>query len=349
MRTPTDKSIRVLVVDDSSLVRTMLARELSAARDVEVVGFAGDPYEARQRILELEPDVVTLDLEMPRMDGLTFLRRLMRHHPIPVVVVSSLTAQGSVLAAESLDTGAMSVICKPGAALSAGEFAEELIAAVRAAAVAHPRSGEPQGSAVAMPGRAKEGALIAVGASIGGPQALQTVLSGMPSDAPPMVVVQHMPATFTAAFAACLNVSAAVGVMEARDGDRLVPGKALVAPGDNHITVMRDASGLFVSVRPGPLVSSHRPSIDVMMKSVARVAGSSAVGVLMTGMGHDGANGLRCLREAGAATIVQDEATSVVFGMAKEALQLEPGHEVAPLGCIAFRALAGAVEAPTRV
>lgn len=337
------RPIRVLVVDDSALVRRILARELESAGDIEVVASAPDPYVARDLILQTKPDVLTLDIEMPRMDGITFLRRLMKHHPMPVVVVSSLTPAGSALAFEALEAGALDVLAKPGPSYSVGDMGAELVQRVRDAAgavvnrrVAARPSGPPKRLSLAE----TTNKVVAIGASIGGTTALQHVLAQLPVTSPGMIVAQHMPAAFTAAFAARLREHCEVDVIEARNGDRVVPGRVLIAPGSNHMVLRRDGAAYHVEVRSGPLVSGHRPSIDVLFKSVARYAGANAVGVIMTGMGHDGAEGLLAMRKAGAPTIAQDEASSVVFGMAKEAIRIGAVNEILSLERIAERTLA---------
>jgi two-component system chemotaxis response regulator CheB len=327
------RPVRVLVVDDSALVRRILSRELQAASGIEVVGTAPDPYIARDRILELEPDVVTLDLEMPRMDGITFLRKLMRARPMPVIVVSSLTPSGSELALEALDAGAVDVLAKPGPSYSVGDMSEQLVEGVKAAAkikVVVPR-GLSRGATKRLSMTKTTNRVIAIGASIGGTAALQRVLSTLPHDAPGIVIAQHMPEHFTASFAARLNEVCAIQVSEARTGDRVVAGRALIAPGNHHIVLRRTGAAYHVEVRTGPTVRGHRPSIDVLMKSVARYAGRNAVGVILTGMGDDGARGIQAMHEAGAATLAQDEATSVVFGMAHEAIKLGAIDRVLPL------------------
>lgn len=332
--------VRLLIVDDSALVRRILHRELAAEAGIEIVGAAPDPYVARDLIVELRPDVITLDLEMPRMDGVTFLRKLMRHHPMPVVVVSSLTPEGSELALEALDAGAIDVLAKPGPSYAVGDMVSHLAERVRVAASARvltPAQRPKSRQRLAMTRTTNK--VVALGASIGGTVALHEVLCAMPSDAPGIVVAQHMPAEFTGAFAVRMNESCAIEVREAEDGDRVTPGRALVAPGDRHLVLRRTGAAYHVEVRSGPLVSGHRPSIDVLFKSVARYAGRNAVGVLMTGMGHDGASGLAAIRAAGARTLAQDEATSVVFGMAKEAVGMGAVEEVLPLGAIARRVL----------
>ncbi len=335
------KPVRVLVVDDSALVRQILSRELDAAEGIEVVATAADPYAARDLVVELKPDVMTLDLEMPRMDGLTFLRKLMRYHPMPVIVVSSLTPAGSDLALAALEAGAVDVLGKPGPAYSVGDLSIQLAARVRAAAVArvavNPGAPTPALRQPALTRTTHK--VVALGASIGGTYALRRVLSAMPADAPGMVIAQHMPEHFTAAFARRLSEDCAIDVKEAEDGDSVVVGRALIAPGNRHMVLRRDGASYRVQVRTGPLVSGHRPSIDVLFKSVARYAGANAVGVILTGMGHDGAAGLRAMHDLGAATIAQDEASCVVYGMPKEAVKLGAVDHVVGLESIAERIL----------
>jgi two-component system chemotaxis response regulator CheB len=336
------RRIRVLVVDDSAVVREVFSRELARDPGIEVVGAVPDPYVARDEIVRLEPDVVTLDVEMPRMDGLTFLRKLMRYHPMPVIIVSSLTQKGGGLALEALESGAVDVMCKPGSAYSVGDMSIELREKVKAAAGARLRipSASPGASAPARLSLSKTThVVVAIGASTGGCQALQSVLSAMPANAPGIVVVQHMPEHFTRSFAERLNGLCAMEVKEAEDGDRVSPGRVLIAPGNRHMLLTRSGAVYQVTVKDGPLVSRHRPSVDVLFKSVARFAGSNAVGAILTGMGGDGAAGLKEMRTAGAATIAQDEASCVVFGMPKEAIKLEAAAHVVPLDGIAGKLL----------
>lgn len=341
--------IRVLVVDDSAVVRKVLTEELSRYEDIEVVGSAVDPYVAREKIVALAPDVLTLDIEMPRMDGLSFLEHLMRHHPLPVVVVSSLAPRSSSAAIQALSLGAVDVIAKPSGAFSVPDVGRELVRAIRAAArVDFRRNGgvrEPE-PACAHCGVARiagstktslEDRLIAIGASTGGTKAIEAVLSRLPVDAPGTVVVQHMPAGFTASFAARLDERCAMEVREAVDNDTLVPGLALVAPGGRHLIVQRSGRVFRVRVRNGPLVHHQRPAVDVLFHSVAQQAGGSAVGVLLTGMGSDGARGLLAMRRSGAHTIVEAESSCVVFGMPREAIEAGAAVEVAPLTAIAGR------------
>lgn len=325
--------IRVLVVDDSPIVREIFARELARDPDIEVVGTAPDPFAARDLIVLHEPDVLTLDIEMPRMDGLTFLRKLMRHHPIPVVVVSSLSPAGGEMAVSAMEAGAVEVMCKRGGSNVVGDLAVELRDKVKAAARAkiHPQTDAPvQRLAAAGPSNH----LIAIGASTGGTRALSRILAAMPADAPAIAIVQHMPEHFTYSFAQRLNKICAMEVKEADDGDRLTQGRVLIAPGNRHMIVRRSSASLYVEVKDGPLVSRHRPSVDVLFKSAAQAAGANAIGALLTGMGKDGAAGLKLMRDAGAMTIAQDETTSVVFGMPKEAILLGAAQEVLPLDAI---------------
>ncbi|NUM52773.1 MAG: chemotaxis response regulator protein-glutamate methylesterase [Candidatus Hydrogenedentes bacterium] len=329
------KRIRVLVVDDSALVREILSRELARDPDIEVVGTAPDPYVARDKIVALAPDVITLDIEMPRMDGLTFLRKLMRHHPMPVIVVSSLTPKGGDLALEALDAGAVEVMCKPGASYTVGDMSVALVDKIKASArvIVAKREGKAPGAGV--PQRLSMSRtthkVIAIGASTGGTDALTTILTSLPPDAPGIVVVQHMPEHFTRSFANRLNELCAMEVKEAEDNDTVVPGRVLVAPGNYHMLLRRNGAVYCVNVKQGPLVSRHRPSVDVLFKSVAKYAGKNAVGVLLTGMGADGADGMLKMKEQGALTIAQDEATSIVFGMPKEAIARGAAHHVVAL------------------
>jgi two-component system chemotaxis response regulator CheB len=341
--------IRVLVVDDSAVVRQIFAKELGRDPEIEVVGTAPDPYVARDLIVEKGPQVLTLDVEMPRMDGITFLRRLMQHHPLPVIVVSSLTPAGGELALEALAAGAVDVLCKPGASFRVGDMTAQLVEKVKAAA--HVRVARRAAPAAAPARAAAPVALtrtthqiLAVGASTGGTVAIEQMLREFPPNAPGTVVTQHMPEMFTRYFAERLNQVAAVQVKEAADGDSVVPGVVLIAPGDRHLLLRRDGARYFVAVRDGPRVNRHRPSVDVMFRSVAQVAGRNALGVLLTGMGGDGAKGLLEMKEAGARTFAQDEASSVVFGMPKVAIELGAAGQVLPLDRMAGAVLS-AVEA----
>jgi two-component system chemotaxis response regulator CheB len=329
--------IKVLVVDDSAIVRKTLEEELSRHPDIHVVGTAVDPYSARDKIVELRPDVLTLDIEMPRMDGLTFLARLMKYHPLPVVVVSSLAPENSRTALRAYELGAVEVIAKPGSRYSVPADPEELARAVRAAACARvscrrepatPPARSTGGGAVVLETTHK---VLAIGASTGGTQAIEAVLEGLPASAPGTVIVQHMPETFTKAFAERLDRLCAMEVREAADGDHVVPGVALVAPGNRHMALQRSGALYQVRIKDGPPVHHQRPSVDVLFHSVARSAGSNAVGVILTGMGSDGAAGMLAMKEQGAVTIAQDERSCVVFGMPKEAIKLGAVGIVAPL------------------
>lgn len=349
------KKIRVLVVDDSALVRQTLSDVLRTAPDMEVVGTARDPFHAAEVMRDVVPDVITLDIEMPRMDGLTFLQKLMSQHPIPVVICSSLAQEGAETTLRALEYGAVDIILKP--RLGTKQFLEEscirICDAVRAAAQARlrlpPASVPPlqvtprQDADVVLPKPTPAlGMLIkttdnvvVVGASTGGTEALRVLLSALPPDAPGVAVVQHMPEQFTAAFAKRLDGLCSVRVKEAVDGDRVARGHVLIAPGNKHMLVKRSGAQYVVEVRDGPLVSRHRPSVDVLFRSAARYAGKNAIGVIMTGMGDDGARGMMELKEAGAYTIAQDEQTSVVFGMPQEAIKLGAVQQVCPLDRIA--------------
>jgi two-component system, chemotaxis family, protein-glutamate methylesterase/glutaminase len=333
--------IRVLIVDDSPIVRRLFRDGLSRDPEIEVVGEAPDPYAARDLIVQLEPDVVTLDIEMPRMDGLTFLGKLMKHFPIPVVICSSLTREGSEKALTALAAGAVEVLDKNRE--NADELVAEMRHKVKAAARARVRQrGEaPQAPAprtLAAPTRASRH-IIAVGSSTGGPEALQRLIEPLPAGMPGMVIVQHMPPVFTASLAARLDRVSALSVREARDGEPIEQGTVLVAPGDRHLLVRKQGSGYRVELRDGPRIGLHKPSVDVMFRSVAEAAKGDALGVILTGMGRDGAAGMAQMKAAGAHTIAQDEATCVVFGMPREAIAAGGASEVAPLDEIPRRLL----------
>jgi len=334
------KNISVLVVDDSAVVRDIFVRELSRNPTLEVVGTAPDPYIARDKILRLKPDVVTLDIEMPRMDGITFLKKLLRYYPLPVVIVSSLTPKGGELALEALEAGAVDVMCKPGAAYTVGDMLVELSDKIKAAArVKVARRDAGTSPITSSPKRLAmtrtTNKVVAIGASTGGTQALQRVLTALPANAPGTVIVQHMPEHFTRSFADRLNQLCAMEVKEAIDNDIVSPGKILIAPGNYHMLLRRSGAVYYVQIKKGPLVSRHRPSVDMLFKSIARYAGNNAVGVIMTGMGSDGAEGLLEMKKNGANTIAQDEASCVVFGMPKEAILRNATDTVVPLSLIA--------------
>lgn len=326
---------RVLIVDDSAVVRQILTQELSRDPQIEVVGTAPDPYVARDRILQLNPDVLTLDVEMPRMDGLAFLRKLMHYKPMPVIIVSSLTAAGGELAMEALEAGAVDVMCKPGAAYSVGDIGRELCEKVKAAAAVRRFQPlvRPAAAPISAPTalRCTTNKIIAIGTSTGGTEALRYVLPRLPRNCPGIVIVQHMPKGFTESFAQSLDRDSEIDVKEAADGDTVIPGRALVAPGNSHLLLTRSGAVYQVRVKEGPHVNRHRPSVDVLFKSVAAYAGRNAVGVIMTGMGNDGAAGLKLMHDAGAPTIAQDEESCVVFGMPREAIKLGAADQILPL------------------
>ncbi len=342
--------IRVLVVDDSAIVRKTLTEQLSRFPDIEVVGAATDPYAARDKIVQLNPDVVTLDVEMPRMDGLSFLAKLMKHHPIPVVIVSSLTPENSDNALKALSLGAVEVVSKPGSTFSVPDVDRKLVRAIRAAHAARIRVGHritaPDPSTVTFDSSNLRTThkVIAIGASTGGTMAIEAVLRALPVTTPGIVIVQHMPEHFTAAFAQRLNKVCSLEIREASDGDIVVPGLALIAPGNRHMLLQRSGARYTVAIREGPPVHHQRPAVDVLFHSTAEAAGPNAVGVLLTGMGADGAAGMLEMRKRGAGTIAQDEATCVVYGMPKEAVALGAAQQVLPLDRIP-EAMLRAVEA----
>jgi len=331
-----NKRHRVLIIDDSALMRQLLSRILSSSPSLEVVGTAGDPFIAREKIKTLNPDVLTLDVEMPRMDGLTFLEKLMRGHPMPVVMISSLTERGADVTMRALGLGAIDYVSKPKLDVSTGtiEQTEEIIAKVEAAAKAKVRSGASVGRSEKPATQVQFSAthkVIAIGASTGGTEALKEVLMPLPADSPGIVIVQHMPEAFTKPFAARLDSLCRISVKEAADGDRILPGCALLAPGGHQMEVVRRGMEYTVRVYRGERVNRHLPSVDVLFSSCARYLGKNAVGVLLTGMGADGARGLLEMKQAGAFTIAQNEATCVVFGMPREAIELGAVDLILPL------------------
>jgi two-component system chemotaxis response regulator CheB len=337
-----NRKIRVLIVDDSAIVRKILTEALSGETDMEVVGTAPDPFVARDKILALRPDVLTLDIEMPRMDGLTFLKKLMHFHPLPAVVISSLAQPSCHAAVQALEFGAVEVLAKPGGPYSVGELTQILAGKIRAAASARVRKPDPSPSAPAvamptplrMPTRSPDGTIIAIGASTGGTEAIARVLTRLPQSSPGIVIAQHIPPVFSKAFANRLNETCTLEVKEAVDGDIIRSGRALVAPGDFHMVVRGSGGRYTVNVKAGPRVCYQRPSVDVLFMSVAECAGKLAIGVLLTGMGSDGAKGLLHMRRAGAHTIAQDEATCVVYGMPREAVELNAAAQVLPLAAV---------------
>ncbi|MHC1480581.1 protein-glutamate methylesterase/protein-glutamine glutaminase [Frateuria aurantia] len=348
------RKIKVLVIDDSALVRKLLTMMLEQDPGIEVVGTASDPYVAREKIKRLAPEVLTLDVEMPGMDGLTFLENLMRLHPLPVVMVSSLTSDGADTTLRALELGAVDFFAKPqhDLAETLTVLAPQLAAKIHAAAAARPRSSglappPPKLNADAVlplqqafSGAPGEGPIIAIGASTGGTEAIRVVLEAMPPDAPATVITQHIPAAFSGPFAARLDRCSAMRVVEAQDGQALLPGHAYVAPGDRHLIVARDGARLVCRLHDGPPVGRHKPSVDVMFRSLAISVGSRAIGALLTGMGEDGARGLLEMREAGGLAVAQDQASSVVWGMPGAAWKLQAASELVPIEQMAGRLMA---------
>jgi two-component system chemotaxis response regulator CheB len=334
------RHVRVLIVDDSAIVRQVFTAELGQGHGIEVVGTAPDPYVARDKIVKLQPDVVILDIEMPRMDGITFLRKLMHYHPLPVIIVSSLSPAGSRLALEAMEAGAVEVLSKPGGAYTVSQMSDSLAATIRAVSCARvTRRSDDEVRRQVRTGTLSltrtTNQVIAIGASTGGTQAIEEILVRFPRNAPGTVIVQHMPPHFTASFAQRLNTVCQMEVREAQDNDSVIPGVALIAPGDQHLLLRRSGARYYVQVKGGPPVRRQRPSVDVLFKSVAQYAGRNAIGVILTGMGIDGAEGLRDMNEAGAWTVAQDERSSVVYGMPAEAVRLCRNHTVLPLERIA--------------
>ena len=338
------KRIKVLVVDDSAVARQLLSNYLSRDPAITVVGTAPDPYLAWERIRALAPDVLTLDIDMPRMDGVTFLEKLMRRRPMPVVMVSSHTAAGCTTTLRALELGAVDFVTKPSVGLREAfpDLATELIDKVKVAAAATLRRPSPSPTPRPLASRGLRSAqrLIAIGASTGGTEALREFLAVLPADAPAILVVQHMPEYFTRAFANRLDGLCSVRVREAEDGDSVLPGHVLIAPGNRHMRLVRDGAAYRIGIATDAPVNRHRPSVDVLFHSCADLAGPTAVGIIMTGMGDDGARGLLAMRHAGAITLAQDEASCVVFGMPKAAIQLGAADQVVPLARLAETALA---------
>ncbi len=349
-----DTKIKVLIVDDSSVVRQTLSEILSSDSDIEVMATATDPYVAVERIARQVPDVITLDVEMPRMDGITFLQKIMAQHPIPVVIISSLAGEGTETAWKAVEAGAVDVIAKP--KMGTKQFIEEsrirICDAVKAAAHANLRKMrlvekvDPKLTADVILSKPSSKAMaettekvIVVGASTGGTEALRVFLEMAPTDCPGILIVQHMPEKFTRSFANRLNTLCAVNVKEAETNDTVIRGRALIAPGNRHTLLKRSGARYYVEVRDGPLVSRHRPSVDVLFRSTARYAGKNSIGIIMTGMGDDGARGMREMKDAGAYTLAQDERTSVVFGMPAEAIKRGGVDKVLPLQALLPEAL----------
>ena len=338
MSLPTPRKIKVLVIDDSALIRKVMSEVIALAPDLSCVGAAPDPLIAREMIKRLDPDVLTLDVEMPRMDGLDFLEKLMRLRPTPVVMVSSLTHQGSETALRALELGAVDVMGKPRLSISEGLMAdaEEVHAKIRTAARARLQRRPAEGAGAApvpslrMPFTSSE-KIIVVGSSTGGPEALRLFLERLPANAPGVLIAQHMPASFTGAMARRLDDHCKVKVLEAQGGERVLPGHVYVAPGHSHLRLVRSGANYMTSLDQGEPVNRHRPSVDVLFDSAAQAAAQNAIGVILTGMGKDGANGLLRLRQAGASTYAQDEASCVVFGMPREAIAIGAACEVASI------------------
>ncbi len=348
------KKVQVLIIDDSALVRQTLKDILDSDPCIEVLGAASDPIAAAGMMQKCVPDVITLDVEMPRMDGLTFLRKLMSQHPVPVVMCSSLAEKGSEVVMKAMDYGAVDVIQKP--KLSTKQFLEEsrvrICDVIKAAALAKVkrleplRRIEPKLTADAVIDKPRPNSIIettekvvVIGASTGGTEALRVLLEALPADAPGIAVVQHMPEQFTASFAQRLNSLCRITVKEAKDNDTLIRGRALIAPGNRHMLLKRSGTRYYVEIKDGPLVCRHRPSVDVLFRSAARYAGKNSVGVIMTGMGDDGARGLKEMKDTGAITLAQNEESCVVFGMPQEAIKLGAVAKVLPLQSIAYEVL----------
>jgi two-component system chemotaxis response regulator CheB len=344
--------IKVVVVDDSALVRSLLTEIINRQGDMQCIGAAADPLVAREMIRELNPDVITLDVEMPRMDGLEFLSRLMRLRPMPVVMVSTLTEQGADITLRALEMGAVDYVAKPRIGITSGlnELASDIVDKIRVAACAHVKRLGPAPVAAA-PGVAPQGSapevaraplprlstekIICIGASTGGTEAIREVLVPMPADAPAIVITQHMPPGFTTSFAARLNSLCRISVEEARHGQRILPGHAYIAPGGHHLRIDRSGSNYVAVVEDTEPVNRHRPSVEVLFRSAARVLGPNALGIMLTGMGADGAQAMREMKDAGSYNYVQDEASCVVFGMPRMAIQAGAAHEILPLTQIA--------------
>jgi two-component system, chemotaxis family, protein-glutamate methylesterase/glutaminase len=337
-------AIRVLLVDDSAIVRQVFASELGQHKDIEVVGTAPDPYVARDKIVKLKPDVVVLDVEMPRMDGITFLKKLMVHFPIPVIIVSSLTTKGGALALEAIDAGALEVMCKPNSSFAVGDMSTMLADKIRAVSTARVRvqkkaAKQPVAQIVRTAMTDTTNKIIAIGASTGGTQAIQEVLTRFPGNAPGTVMVQHMPAGFTASFAERLNTLCQIEVREAKDGDSVIPGLALLAPGNFHMILRRSGARYYVQVKSGPMVFHQRPAVEILFKSVAKYAGSNASGAILTGMGKDGAKGLLEMKNAGSYTIAEHKDSCIVYGMPKEAADIGAACDVVMLDKVAEKLL----------
>jgi two-component system chemotaxis response regulator CheB len=350
------KKIRVVVVDDSALVRSLLAEIINRQRDMECVGAANDPLIAREMIRELNPDVITLDVEMPRMDGIDFLGRLMRLRPMPVLMISTLTERGAEVTMRALELGAVDFVAKPRIGLAEGikELSDQIVEKIRVAASAHirrastavapsgaaPAAGVPAAAPPKLLGRLSTEKLICIGSSTGGTEAVKEVLTRMPADSPGIVITQHMPPGFTTSFATRLNGLCQITVKEAVNGERILPGHAYIAPGGRHLRVDRSGANYVAVVEDGEPVNRHKPSVEVLFHSCAQVVGPNAFGIMLTGMGNDGAKAMREMKDAGSYNYVQDEASCVVFGMPREAIAHGAADEVLPLTSIAPALLA---------
>lgn len=331
---------RVLIVDDSAIVRKVLSVNLARDPAIEVVGTAPNPYVARDKIISLKPTVLVLDVEMPRMDGITFLTKLMKARPMPVIIFSSLTPKGGKMAMEAIEAGAMDVVCKPGAAYTVGDACDDLAFKVKSASKIKldkivPKDTPRKAKAERLHMTETTNKILAIGASTGGVQTLGAILNEFPVNAPGTVIVQHMPPKFTKSFADRLNGECAVAVKEAQDGDTIIPGRVLIAPGGWHMVLKRSGARYFVNITDGPRVKHQKPSVDVLFASVAKYAGANAVGAVLTGMGDDGADGLLKMRKNGARTIAQDEASSIVYGMPMEATKNGAAEKSVPLADVA--------------
>jgi two-component system chemotaxis response regulator CheB len=334
---------RVLIVDDSAIVRQILSKELAAQPGIEVIGTAPDPYIAENKIARMKPDILILDVEMPRMDGITFLGKIMQSCPMPVIIFSSLTPKGSKTAIEALAAGAVEVVAKPGPSYSVGDACKTLADIIRSITMNNAVWSIPHRTST--PAKREKPELshmvettqkiLAIGASTGGVQALTTLLTALPATSPGVVVVQHMPAHFTKSFAERLDSECAIHVKEAQNGDRVIPGQALIAPGGYHMILQRSGAMYHVSIKDGPVVCHQKPSVEILFNSVAQYAGPNAVGAILTGMGNDGATGLLAMRQKGAHTIAQNEETCIVFGMPKEAIAKDAAEVILPLDRIA--------------
>lgn len=340
-------TIKVLVVDDSALIRSLLAEIIKQTPDMELVGAAPDAYVAKEMVMQLKPDVITLDIEMPKVDGLTFLDKLMKARPTPVIMISTLTEKGADATIRSLELGAIDFIAKPklDVARGIGEYQQEIVEKIRVASKTRPRARSKTASEIkAIPVQySGTETIVGIGASTGGTEAIRQVLEQLSPAFPATVITQHMPPNFTKSFAERLNNLCRISVHEARDGERILPGNAYIAPGDKHMQIVRSGADYRIKLDDGPLVSGHKPAVDVMFESLAKVVGKNTIATILTGMGKDGAKGLLALREAGAITMAQDEASCVVYGMPRAAVEIGATKHIIPLDKMS-KALSKAVE-----